>query len=231
MKRWISYIWPITKKVHSKVNGVLEVTWINGRKVLDTQNANYSYGTLQRILEMGLSKVAFNRVQSILLLGLGGGSIVSSLLNKMHFRGSVIGVEIDEVVIDIAEKEFQIGNSQQLKVVHDDAFEFVLRTKEQFELVIVDLFIDNTVPKQFYSKEFCDSLRLLIAERGYLLFNLGINTVRDNACDEVVRYFQEHPYFSCHLMENLEGYSLVLLAERIDSDKQIFFPENFPKIL
>lgn len=57
MKRFLSYIWPITKRIESAVNGTLEITWINGKKILDTKNANYSYGSLQRILKFGLSKI------------------------------------------------------------------------------------------------------------------------------------------------------------------------------
>lgn len=230
MRRLFSYIWPITRKVESKFNGILEVTWVNGKKVLDTKNANYSYGTLQRILEIGLSKVDLKRVESILLLGLGGGSIVASLLNKKKFKGTIVGVEIDEVVIEIAEKEFQIGSMEHLEIVHGDAMNYVLQSERQFQLVIVDLFIDNAVPAQFYSKEFCDGLRRIIAENGFLLFNLGLNSVRNKECNRVIQYFQDHPYFTSSLLKNVEGYNLILICERTDSDKQPFGLQEFPKI-
>lgn len=230
MKRLLSYVWPITRKVESKINGVLEVTWVNGQKVLDARNANYSYGTLQHILEIGLSKVDLQRVDSILLLGLGGGSIVASLLDKYNFGGKIVGVEIDEVVIEIAEREFQIRNTEQLEIVHSDAMDYVLQSKCQFQLVIVDLFIDNAVPEQFYSKTFCDGVRRIISESGYLIFNLGLNKIRSKACARVTDYFKEHPYFTTHLLENVAGYNLILIGERIDSDKRPFKMQEFPKM-
>lgn len=230
MKRFLSFLWPMTRVTPSKVNGPLEVTWINGKKVLDSKNANYSYGNLQRILEVGLSKINLKRVDRVLLLGLGGGSIIRSLLKKYHFKGSITAVEIDEVVIELAAKEFQVRDSEQIRIVEGDALDYVLRMKEPFPLVIVDVFIDDTVPEPFYSKEFCDGLRRCISQNGFVLFNLGINTVRHEGSEEVVRYFREHPYFSCQIMENVQGYNRLLLAERIDSDQQPFKLEELPKI-
>jgi hypothetical protein len=77
MKKLFSYLWPSTRRFSSEINGILEVTYINGKKVLDTKNANYSYGSLQKILEIGLTKVDLNKVDNLLLLGMGGGSMIT----------------------------------------------------------------------------------------------------------------------------------------------------------
>lgn len=45
MKKILSYIAPIrVRKYASPINGALEVSFINGKKRLDTPNTNYSYG-------------------------------------------------------------------------------------------------------------------------------------------------------------------------------------------
>lgn len=61
------------------------MTYVNGKKVLDTENANYSYGSLQKILEIGLTKVNLKNVENLLLLGMGGGSIIHSLRNTFEY--------------------------------------------------------------------------------------------------------------------------------------------------
>ena len=44
-------MWPITQKVASDINGDIEITWYQGKKLLDTKNANFSYGSLDLILK------------------------------------------------------------------------------------------------------------------------------------------------------------------------------------
>ena len=79
LKRLLSYLFPFTRRVPSPVSGHLEVTLYNGRKVLDSATANYSYGALQRVLRYGLQQLDLVQVRSILLLGLGGGSVIQTL--------------------------------------------------------------------------------------------------------------------------------------------------------
>ncbi len=79
MIRLLSYIFPITKKIESEYNGTLEITWHNGKKHLNTKNANYSYGSLQKILKIGLQKIDLTNCKNILILGLGAGSVIETL--------------------------------------------------------------------------------------------------------------------------------------------------------
>lgn len=109
MKRFLSYIWPITKRIESAVNGTLEITWINGKKILDTKNANYSYGSLQRILKFGLSKTEVASTSDILLLGFGAGSVVQTLREDFNFTGKITAIEYDDIMISVAEKGIQFS--------------------------------------------------------------------------------------------------------------------------
>ena len=86
MKKFLSYIWPITHRFSSEINGPLEVTYINGKKVLDTKNANYSYGSLQKILKFGLTKIDLKSVENILILGMGAGSVIQSLRETFDYK-------------------------------------------------------------------------------------------------------------------------------------------------
>jgi spermidine synthase len=60
-QKLISYFIPVTiYKKNSAVSKSLEVTWNNGELVLDSENTNYSYGSLQRILRKGLKYIGFD---------------------------------------------------------------------------------------------------------------------------------------------------------------------------
>ncbi|MEM0517371.1 spermidine synthase [Aequorivita flava] len=186
MKKLFSYLWPSTRRFSSEINGILEVTYINGKKVLDTKNANYSYGSLQKILEIGLTKVDLNKVDNLLLLGMGGGSIIKSLRETFDYKNNIVAVEIDPQIINIAKAEFAVSASEKLQIVEEDAFQFVKNSKDQFQLIIIDLFIDTEVPPIFFGKEFCINVSKLLQTEGYLIFNAGINLAKTSKTIETV---------------------------------------------
>jgi spermidine synthase len=193
-------------------NGILEVTWSNGRKILDSKNANYSYGSLQRVLEKSLTHVDLSTVKSVLLLGLGGGSVIDSLYNKFKFNGAVTAVEIDSAVIRIANEEFGISSSDRLRILEADAYCFVETTKEQFDLLIIDLFIDDRVPEKFYSRSFSERVIKLLAQNGKIIFNLGLNNYKSESREQVIEFFKHHSGLTSEVHENIEGLSVVLIA-------------------
>ncbi|MEH6765735.1 MAG: fused MFS/spermidine synthase [Aequorivita antarctica] len=181
MKKLLSYIWPSTRRFSSEINGTLEITYINGKKVLDTENANYSYGSLQKILEFGLTKVDLKSVENILLLGMGGGSIIHSLRNTFEYTNNIVAVEIDPAIIKLAEDEFGIATSEKLQIIEADAFQFAKTSKEKFQLIIIDLFIDTKVPSIFYGREFCENISKMIQKKGFIIFNVGVNLEKESA--------------------------------------------------
>lgn len=176
MKKVFSYLWPLTKRINSHHSGLLEITWLNGKKVLDSKNANYSYGSLEKVLDCGLSLSKAERSSNILVLGLGGGSVLGLLRKKYKYTGKITAVEIDPAVIDIALTEFNIGQHEPLELLCEDAFDFVQRSAAGFGLIIIDIFIDTNVPLQFFSTKFWNNITGLLGEKGEVIFNAGINS-------------------------------------------------------
>ena len=214
MKRLLSYLWPFTRKVATDHNGELFITLVNGTKTLNSKNANYSFGSLQEILEVGLSKIDLTSVNSVLLLGLGGGSVISSLRDKFTFDGQIVAVELDQKVIDIAKHEFLISSSRNLTIHKADAFEFVKQRKVQCDLIIVDLFFNNMVPPQFYSEEFCQNLSTILSKNGSILFNLGIFEIDNEKREAVVNYFQTKEEYKTSRYEKVAGTNSLMIAEK-----------------
>lgn len=213
MKKVLSYLWPQTQKVDTQNNGVLEITMLDGEKVLNSKNANYSYGSLQRILAFGLTKVTLSDVNSTLVLGLGGGCIVDLLRNKFNYQKQITAVELDATVIQIAKQEFGVDISDTLKIEHQDAFEFVKQTTNRYDLLIVDLFIDAQVPLLFYSEEFSQCLSEIINKNGFLIFNLGMDMVNEENRISVEKTLQQNK-FTTSLHYNVEGNSTLLIANK-----------------
>jgi len=76
MNKYLSYIWPVTKKISSENNGILELSWVNGKKVLDGKNSNLSYGDINGALDFALSAIDFTNVNHVLLLEMGAGNAI-----------------------------------------------------------------------------------------------------------------------------------------------------------
>jgi len=194
MKQLLSYIYPVTKTIESKYSGKLEITWYNGKKHLNSENANYSYGSLQRILKYGLEKTELANVNSILVLGMGGGSVIKTLRTDFNYNNTIEAVELDPVIIDIAKSEFGIIEDQHLKIHCADAFTFVKTNTTTFDLIIVDLYIDLSVPDKFLSTEFWDNVLNSKSSKGTLLFNASVKESDMVKVENLVDYLKTKVY-------------------------------------
>lgn len=165
----------LLKEIDSPINNKLRIVEQDGKKLLNTANTNYSYGTLVEVLEYGLDSIPMTNISSVLLLGMGGGSIIKSLREKYDCHAPVVAVELDPIVIDIAHEEFDIGQEKQVKIHCVDAWDFVAACEAQFDLIIIDIFIDLMVPKKFYDLEFWSLIENITVANGFVVFNAGID--------------------------------------------------------
>lgn len=183
-KRLLSYFYPI--KIHTQksvLSQSLEITWANGNLVMDSENTNYSYGSLQRILKLGLKNIGFakiKRMESILVLGVAGGSVIKTLVDEIQFKGKITGVEIDTEIIKMANQYFKLDEMKQLQIVIDDAFEFVLKTKEKYNLIIIDVFQDTKMPNFLFESFFINRVCFLLKSKGFILFNTMLLNNEEN---------------------------------------------------
>ncbi len=180
IKQILSYLTPIKHKVYrSDVSEQIEVTWVNGNLVIDSQRANYSYGNLQKILRKGLKIIGFKNIkpmQDILILGLGGGSVAKTLVNEIGCKGNIVGVELDPVMIGIGKKYFALDHLNNLQIVQSDALSYLQNNQQNYDLIIVDIFQDVHMPDFIFSENFIQNIKSTLNTNGYLLINTIVTT-------------------------------------------------------
>lgn len=185
LAKYLSYLFPINViKKKSSVSKTLEVTWNNGQLVLDSKNTNYSFGSLQRILRKGLKYIGFERIrsfESVLILGVAGGSVIETLVEEIKFKGRITGVEIDPDILQLAKDYFKIDRFTGVQLIADDAFEFVLKTKEHYDLIIIDIFQDTQMPNFLFQDFFIQRIHSLLNVEGFILFNTMVLTDKDRS--------------------------------------------------
>ncbi len=211
-KKILSYFWTITKRLPSDYSGELEVSLYRGKKVLDTKNANYSYGTLQKIMEKGIDQIDLSKVETILILGMGAGSVIESLRQKYQYNKQIDAIEIDAKIIEIAKNDFGITTTENTNIINDDALTFLEKTSRKYNLIIVDIFIDTKVPKQFYEIEFAHQLTLHLLNKGAAVFNLGMDLQKDNEAFNILSYFEKIG-FEVSILEKVERFNTILIAK------------------
>lgn len=181
-KRLLSYLIPIKiDEVKSDINKNLEISWNNGQLVLDSENTNFSYGSLQKVLRFGLKKIGFEKIESFkntLILGVAGGSVIKTLVDEIQYKGKITGIEIDAETINLANKYFGLDKIENLQVIITDAEKFVAETREIYDLIIIDIFEDTIMPDFLFGNDFISNVLNLLNIDGFVVFN---TIVSDNS--------------------------------------------------
>jgi spermidine synthase len=184
---------------------------------MDSKNTNYSYGSLQRILRRGLQSIGFQNIKnfdSILVLGVAGGSVIKTLVDEINFEGEITGVEIDPEIITLANKYFNLNKIQNLTIIIDDAGTFVQKTNNTFNLIIIDIFQDNSMPEFLFEPEFIKNINSLLNIGGYILFNTMINSKADQERNK--HYFSHYnkSEFTTYSLQKVEVFNELIVVRR-----------------
>lgn len=170
------------------------VTLRNGKFLLDTPSVNYSYGTLKEVFFQAFNKLQINTKPNnqVLILGFGAGSIASILQDDYKQQGNIVGVEFDGVVIQLAKRYFSLDRFKNLELIHFDAFEYVKNCQQKFDLIAIDLFIEDQTQDLFATKQFIEYLKPLLNAEGLIVYNRMISSVETEIqAREISKYFEQ----------------------------------------
>ena len=167
----------------SEFNEHLHVVLSKGRYQLLTNNAIYSYGDLYSNYRRAFERIQLSqrRVNNVLILGLGLGSIPYMLETRFQQKYHYTTVEIDETVAWLAHKYVTQYLKSPIEVICADAFAYVVQQAEEriYDMICVDVFVDDQIPSAIESKAFWNALKLMLGDTGILLFNRLYKTKTD----------------------------------------------------
>ncbi|MGE5674158.1 MAG: spermidine synthase [Mycobacterium leprae] len=109
--------------------------------------------------------------QQVLLIGLGAGEVVRSFL-KGFPQAQIQAVELDPAVLDVARRHFALPGSRRLRVAIGDGYAFLMRSRERYDLIILDACGPDGIPPQFCTREFMHLAATRLNPRGMLAANL-----------------------------------------------------------
>ena len=174
LKRLLSHISEIhVEGSSSEYNEQLDVVLSRGRYQLATKNAIYSHGDLYSNFHKAfqLVEIAKQPIQDVLILGLGLGSIPYMLEKNFNQTYHYTAIEIDEEVVYLANKYVLQYLKSSISTICSDALTYLPMLEEQYDLITMDIFIDDYVPIAFESLDFLRLLKSKLRPNGLLLFN------------------------------------------------------------
>lgn len=124
----------------------------------------------------------------VLIVGLGGGAMVRFLTHhepQVH----IDAVEIDPVVVRLADQYFGVRSGGNVRVHTADAVTFVESSTGRYDLILMDAFLrpssdtDTTgVPTRLKTQAFLDKLKRALAPGGVVAFNVNEH---DSMADDI----------------------------------------------
>lgn len=192
-KIWLSYLMELhVESVESEHNPHLYVSLKQGRYQLSTANAVYSFADLYANFARTFELVDLDRLpgRQVLVLGLGLGSIPYLLEKTFRRDYHYTAVELDEAVLYLASKYSLPQLQSAIEVRQADALAFVEQDTAAYDLICMDVFLDDYIPEAFEAESFLRQLRDLLSADGLLLYNRLAATTRDKRRSR--RFFEQH---------------------------------------
>jgi spermidine synthase len=106
-----------------------------------------------------------------LVVGLGGGSVVKQMWRDypwMHLDA----VELDADVIDVCQELFALPHDERIDVHCADGRDYLERTKDSYDIIILDAFDDDHVPRSLLTDEFLRLCRDHLRPGGVIAYNM-----------------------------------------------------------
>ena len=167
----LALLFPV-ETIRSEKNGAITIQRILGAVRIMVGGCFQSGPYIDELFRLMISRIPKKHsVQQVLLLGLGGGGA----LREIHARfpkAHVIAIEYDPVMVEIAKTIYlKPKDWVNVEVIVDDARVAIKKLDKKFDLIIVDLFIGQSLSPLLETDDFVKGLVPLLAKDGYMAMN------------------------------------------------------------
>ena len=126
-----------------------------------------------------LSGVMFTQhPKRVLLAGAGGGSTARYFASRFpDIKGDA--VELSPAVIDIAQRYFDCPDGGNWQLIEADIKQYVQTCPHQYDLIVLDIAIDQKTPNWLSSSTFLSDCRAVLSPTGHIAINLIVENLED----------------------------------------------------
>ncbi len=134
------------------------------------------------------------KLDSILEIGFGGGR-TAWYLHRHLPKVQVTSVELDDKVIELAKKYFKVAPEKKFDIKSKDGRVFLMRSKNKYDVIMVDAYRGPFVPFHLMTKEFYGLARARLKAGGVLAQNVEPSTMLFDASVATLREVFEQVEF------------------------------------
>lgn len=161
--------------------GPLSVTESEGRRSLWVGRGRVCQGIVERgragcgglpYAALVLTGLAFaTRRARVLVVGLGAG-VIPRFVHTYFPDAQVDAVEIDPVVVEVAQRWFEVEPDARLHIHVADGRRFIMTSTQRYDAIVLDAYGLHEVPAQLSTCEFLQAVRARLQPGGVVLGNL-----------------------------------------------------------
>jgi spermidine synthase len=145
-----------------------------------------------------------------LMVGLGGGSLVRTLLP--HDPGMHMDVvELNPMVVDVAQKFFAIQPSDRLAIHVGDGREYIRKAGSKWDLILLDAYGDDYIPFPLTTVEFVRSVADKLDPNGAVVSNVWYRN--DKIFRAMIRTFHE-VFPNIYVFKGIKSVNGIVVATR-----------------
>lgn len=129
----------------------------------------------------------------VLVLGNGTGTYATMMKDYLHCDCNITAVEIDQKIIDLSYEYFKMN--KDVNVVCDDGRNFINRTKNNYDIILVDAYSSISAPFHMTTTEFFTLVKDHLNDDGLMMMNVNMRSenkgsVSEALCDTAYGVFE-----------------------------------------
>jgi spermidine synthase len=128
---------------------------------------------------MTLALAYTSQARRVFEIGLGGGRIASYLHDFLP-AAHVTCAELDPGVVELAQRSFGVRPGQRLRLVEQDGRIYARRTRERYDIILVDAYQGTLVPFHLVTREFYAILKQRLEPGGVVAQNISPDVLNRN---------------------------------------------------
>lgn len=125
------------------------------------------------------------KIEKVLMIGLGGGSVPKAW-QQDYPNVQMDVVELDPMVVQVAQKFFHVKPSSTLRLLVSDGRLFLRRSQATYDVIMMDAYVysryGSSIPFSLATKEFFAQAHSRLSEQGVLVYNV-IGNMRTRGSD------------------------------------------------
>lgn len=158
-----------------------------------------------------------DRPARVLIIGLGGGSF-SDFLAEVYPRWQVDVVEINPAVIRLAKKYFPID--KRVNIVEADGRAFLAKTKNKYDVILMDAFGEHYIPPELYTVEYFKLLKSRLVSGGLTLMNTWEGNPVEGQEIATLRSVFTNAYW-IHHPDETPGNRIYILGDKLEATDRL----------